>query len=207
MDRNCPETPEMGFDCYSALGALMDAVALLSGAEEPSNYRLDWPFTKEQVGDDPYLRLRTGPTFADLEHLLLKIVERRGGKINPTKLRETISVLLDTTIDEGGIVPTFAHDQGYAYRIYRRGEAHPGREAICRQVLYAWANSRKALSLTRATKILAVLSMSNEFAPLLSADAQLRGYVATLPNSALDADQCEVTFLLRATGRLKTYEG
>ena len=193
-----------GFDCYAALVALIDAVANLSGAERPTEYSLTWPYSSKQIREDEYLRLRVGPTFIDLVALLKALMVRTGATVlADEELEQTLSLLLDACIDEGLVVPTLSHDESCTYRIYRRGESNEGREATCRRVLYAWACYGHSLSMIRASKILAVLSLSKEFAGLLTADAQVRGYVATVPKNVLDTEQCEVAFFLRSTGRLK----
>lgn len=77
--------------------------------------------SKEYVEDNPYLRLRVGATFDDLQHIF-EWLWRETNCTLPTgrSLRNEVSSLLDIFIDSGGVVPVITPE---GKRAYRKGEA------------------------------------------------------------------------------------
>lgn len=204
LSLSSPTISEDGLDAYAYLIAIIETLAELIGAENPSHYVLSWPYTKDDISHNQYLRLRIGPTFNDFVELVQIIHSKRGGKeIDRDKVRLSLSLTLDSCIDQGCMVPTFAIYDGVTYRVYRRGETPP-REEVCNRILFAWANYGKSLSVTRVAKILATLGLSEEFSEIIQPDAATRGYVGMLPTTSLDTDSAEISHFLRNTGRITT---
>lgn len=177
--------------CFEELGSQI-------GAGEPADYCFDWPYSYEEIEREPYLRLRIGPTLADLVAIVDSITEAD----NLGVTRRRVTRLLDRYIDSGGVVPTVATYEGEAYRIYRLGESST-REDVSRRVRYAWQCYGKPLSLTRATKYLTILALD-----LAQADSQVeieaapRGNTLCFHPSILDS-RTEITQYLRNTSQLR----
>lgn len=196
---------ETGADYYSYLLSIVEALSELVGTENPSNYKVTWPYTREEIGRNPYLRLRIGPSFPDLViicgrlHQLLTKSEQP-----PPNSVSLLSLMLDTLIDQGAIVPTFANYDGAIFRIYRRGEG-PGQDT-CEPVVYAFAAHEKPLSIVRLAKILSVLSHSQKYHGMLNASAQPRGLVGSVPKTVLAAEPDNIATYIRNTGQIKTVE-
>lgn len=186
-------------DPLSIFIAIFEELSRRVGANEPSRYSLDWPYSYEQIQEEPYLRLRIGPTIADL----VAIVDSLTGAGDLNLTRRRVTRLLDRHIDSGGVVPTVATYEGNVYRIYRQGEASP-REDVSRRVRYAWGCYGKPLSLTRATKVLTILALDSP----QGADSQVeieaapRGNTLCFQESVLDS-RTEITHYLRNTAQLR----
>lgn len=191
-------------DCFIAFDALFSEIAQLVGANDPTRYESEWPYTKNEVRDKPYLRLRVGPTFGDVVELLALTL---WGKVpNNRRFRHIVSELLDRAIDAGAVVPTFAHADGVFYRVYRRGENDEIDSAV-RRVQYAIYSYGRSMSVTRVSKIDAILAFSRAYCGKTIARPLDRGTVGTLPATILDDPNIPVASFARNTGRLRTVKG
>lgn len=185
-------------DPLSVFIATFEVLGRNVGAHDPSQYKLDWPYTYSEVQQEPSLRLRIGPTIADL----VEIVDSITGANDLSLTRRRVTRLLDRYIDSGGVVPTVATYDDTPYRIYREGEAST-REDVSLRVKYAWECYGKPLSLTRATKYLTILALD-----LPQSDSQVvignapRGNTLCFNESILDT-RTEITQYLRDTDQLE----
>lgn len=201
MVKECPEHGWKVFDIFSGVKAILDALANMIGADDANNYSQNWPFTISEVRADPYLRLRIGPTFGDLVYLVTLLAQRCGyQKINA--IERAISLVIDMSVDQGSIVPTYAHFENMSFRIYRRGEQNQYRRALFRAQL-AWHESGIPMSLTRFSKLLAIMGHSKEFCEGIDVGAATRGTVALLRPELSGGEKVEYSHHLRDTGRLK----
>ena len=191
------QSENSGDDPQSAFMRIFQRVASLVGASDPSRYQLCWPYSREEVIADPYLRLCLGPTFFDLVEMVLRACPDLG---SAEVARREVTRLLDRFVDNGGVVPTTAIYEGDVYRVYREGEAGL-RDPISDRTLYAWEQYGKPLSLTRVTKLLTFLNFSdNEPGAQIRPDD--RGNTFNYRGSVLD-DNTEVSRYLLRTKRLK----
>lgn len=194
-----------GIDCYSYLIALMGALSELVGGEKPSEYKAVWPYSKEEIDRNPYLRLRIGPTFPDIVTICARMYKLMTNLDSPpVHLAKTLSVTLDALIDQGAIVPTFANYEEKAFRIYRRGEG-PGQD-VCDKVLFALATQERPFSVTRIAKVLATLSHSQKYHKLLESSARTRGLVGGSRKTVFGAEPANIPTYLRNTGQIKIIE-
>jgi hypothetical protein len=187
-----------GEDRLSAFLALFDELAERVGAADPSRYDFDWPYTREEIRDDPYLRLRIGPTANDLVWIVHSVVPDAGG-LSATAWQ--VTRLLDRFIDSGGVVPTTAQVDGEIVRIYRKGERQPRVEASER-LLHAWRRYGKPMSLTRATKLAAIMAFSDPGDSSVGVSALPRGNTLAFRPTVLH-DETEVVFYLRGTRQIE----
>lgn len=186
-----------GPDPISAFIACFDTLAKWVGAYDPAEYRLNWPYTAVEIDADPYRRLRIGPTIPDLVEIVGVVTKRDDVELT----RREVTRLLDRFIDAGGVVPTTAQYGERIYRIYRKGEAKL-REEVSDRAKYAWSIYNKPLSLTRATKLLAILELDRaDGGSETQVSAAPRGNTLTFQPSLLDAET-EVTQYLRNTNQL-----
>ena len=188
---------------WQAFCDVFDVLGDEVGAADPDTYRASWPFAKEEIDARPYLRLRIGPTFADLARMLCDIAAVRNMAI-PSGT--SLSAMLDFAIDSGFVVPTITEYDRRFFRIYRKGEAGY-RDRIADRVLYAWRNDGKPLSRTRLTKLLATLAFSEDLNTEIWPETLERGSVATFQSNCVDEDQIEVSLFLRANGLTKAVGG
>jgi hypothetical protein len=187
-------------DCYRYLLGIMTALAKIIGSESPADYRAVWPFSKQEILKNPYLRLRIGPTFSDLVELCRRIYHKVNGcEIRSSAFVKTLSGTFDNLIDQGAIVPTFAHYNNESFRIYRRGEG-PGKDT-CEQVLCAFAAYAKPLSSVRFAKVLATLSHSRKYHQVLSASAQTHGLVGGVRQSVFQSEPNNISTYCLRTGQ------
>jgi hypothetical protein len=187
-----------GRDPVSAFISCFEVLAEWVGASDPREYRLTWPYTYEDIERDPYLRLRVGPTLTDL----VLIVGMVTGVDDFESTRRQVTRLLDRFIDGGGVVPTTAEYDSQIYRIYRKGETRL-REHVSERTKYAWRSYGEPLSLTRASKLLAILAFDDaEHDSAVTVQAAPRGNTLSFAPSILD-DTTEVTHYLRNTSQLK----
>jgi hypothetical protein len=186
-------------DPLSVFIAFFEVLNRRIGANEPSDYEFGWPYSYEEVQREPCLRLRIGPTIADLVAIMDLLTETDDLSVT----RRRVTRLLDRYIDSGGVVPTVTTYEGGVYRIYRQGEAST-REDVSRKVRYAWDCYEKPLSLTRATKYLTILALDLP----QGADSQVeieaapRGNTLCFHESILDT-RTEITQYLRDTSQLR----
>jgi len=186
-------------DPCSIFASVFDALARLVGALDPSKYALTWPYSYEDIARRPYLRLRIGPTFQDLVAIMDALVPDDLPVALPT--RNLVSAMLDDGIDSGAVVPTIAHYDGHAYRIYRKGENDLRDEAVDR-IAYAWLNYGKPMTLTRLAKINAILAYSNCIPQTLVPCTLERGNSASLQTTSLDLEGPELGEYMRRIGRI-----
>lgn len=204
MKQECPEEGWEIFDVFTGVKSLLDSLAEMVGADDASHYSLQWPFSVKEVELTPYLRLRVGPTYGDLISLV-KSLANMCGFSELASIERAVSLIIDMCVDQGSIVPTYAHYGNETYRIYRRGEQDQYWKIIFRAQL-AWQNSQLPMSLTRFSKVMAILSHSNEFPDSFECGAETRGTVALL-RPELSSDQpIEISHHLRDTGRLKVID-
>lgn len=89
----------------------------LLGEMNPAQYALR---DKQTIQDNPYFRLRVGPSFADLLHIMGELWEKLPNAPKTLEsLHNCVSRLLDGHIDYGQIVPVL--DQR-GVRVFRKGE-------------------------------------------------------------------------------------
>lgn len=186
-------------DLFQAFNALFDQLSASVASDKPVGYQLRWPYSREDVQRDAYLRLRVGPTFDDLVELLRRLVPHAA--VDPL-FAQRVSTLLDHAVDGGSVVPTLAQYDGQFYRIYRRGESDPA-DACVDRLCYALQGRKKAMSLTRIAKLDAILAFSRAYAGTTVARAIERGNVGALPASILDDPDVDVASYARNTGRLQ----
>lgn len=196
---------DAGIDCYGYLLALMGALSNLVGGEKPSEYKAVWPYSKEQIDRNPYLRLRIGPTFSDILSLISKMYKLLSNlNSTPTHLADALSITLDALIDQGAIVPTFGNYNNKVYRVYRRGEG-PGQD-ICDKVVFAIGTQEKPISVTRLAKVLATFSHSQKYHKFLKSSACTRGCIGGCHKTVLGSEPENIPTYLRNTGQLKAVE-
>ncbi len=185
-------------DELSVFIAFFNILAEWVGADDPSKFRLEKPVSPSEVEAVPYRRLRIGPTFVDLATIIDEFVPR----LSSREAWMIVSRLLDRFVDDGGVVPTTAAYGDHLYRIYRKGERDP-RDRASLRTRRAWDASKKALSLTRASKLLTILAFSEDTA---ATDVQVktveRGNVFCHAGTVLH-DEAEIAHRLRRTGQLE----
>jgi hypothetical protein len=187
----------------SAFDALFRDLGRVVGADCPGNYSLERPYTRAEVQDNPYIRLRLGFTYQELVQFFRNNLTE-GQAPNADTI---VSALLDLFIDRGAVVPTFTLHGDQCLRVYRRGEANPNwEEAIDRLKLALNAlppEERKELldSRTRVTKIAAILAFAGD--RTLNAGALERGTVGMLPGSVVERHAEELTRVLQHRGLWK----
>jgi hypothetical protein len=185
-------------DELSAFIALFNTLAEWVGADNPSQFRLGWPMPAEAIQREPYQRLRIGPTFADL----VVLIDELAPNLPHHEARPIVSRLLDRFIDEGGVVPTTAVYKGKLYRIYRKGEKDP-RDRISLRTRRAWQEYGRPLSLTRVSKLSAILAFSEDVDASDTAVATLeRGNVFCHARTVLH-DEAEISHRLLRTNQLE----
>lgn len=184
---------EMLFDAFFL------ELSRLVGATNHDEYALSWPYTIEQVRENPYLRLRIGPTFDDLVALLSTMLP---SSVETRSLRSVMSDMLDRFIDEGVVVPTIASYDGKLYRVYRKGE-NDHRDKAVQRTLLALDHLGRPISRTRMAKILTILTYSSRVDTCLVPSAEARGNVSMLQPDLLSQEEAELTRYLRDTGYIK----
>jgi len=190
-----------GIDVYGYVLALIEVISEYVGTQDPREYKLDWPFSRREIEKNPYLRLRVGPTFADLLALCSKLHALVCSSPLPDDLENSLSITLDALIDQGSVVPTFANYGAKLFRIYRKGES-PAQELL-EKISYAVAAHGKPVSPTRLSKLLTVLSHSEKYSKVLTSSARTRGYVAGAPKTVIGAEPENIAGCLRNIGMLR----
>ena len=181
---------------YSLFSALSNFVC----SENPCSYSLEWPYAAQQIKEDPYLRLRIGPTFADLVELLTRVAPM----ISFSTAKLHVSRFLDAAIDAGVVVPTIGYMDGACYRIYRKGEAGTDDRAlkVLEIAVEDCATSHDKPSIpytdTHVTKVVAALTFSGASPGYFSVKSEARGTVAITKSSVLSDGGDEVGKLLKA---------
>jgi hypothetical protein len=191
-------------DRYSLFRAFFEELALRAGTSNYNEYNLAWPFSQAEVRRTPYLRLRLGPTFGDLLAIMADLW--RVPASEQSDLRHSVSALLDWAIDDGAVVPTVAQYEGSLFRVYRLGE-NRFHDIVTDRTAYALTTWAKPISLTRLSKVLAILSFSSEVEEIVSPSSLPRGTAAVFPTAAVDKEVGEVSHYMRAIGRLKRARG
>ncbi len=188
-------------DRYSVFREFFEEFAQRAGTSKYQDYSLRWPFSKAEVRDNPYLRLRIGPTFGDLQAIMADLWQVPASE-RGANLRHSVSALLDWAIDDGAVVPTVARYEGRLFRVYRLGE-NRFHDIVVDRTAYALTVWEKPISLTRLSKVLAILSFSSEVEEIVSPSALPRGTAAVFPTAAVDREAGEVSHYLRDIGRIK----
>lgn len=187
--------------------ALFEALGRTVGADDPNDYSLEVPFSRKQIQDYPYLRLRIGFTYREIvtmfEHHWTALWS--GSSMDADEL---VSMLIDMFIDQGAIVPTFSLDGGPCRRIYRKGEANPAHDDEVERLHYALTrlpedkyrdiidNHR-----TRVAKIVAIMAFAGRTGNTLSAGPLERGTVGVLMPSVVERNALELTGYMRRIGK------
>jgi hypothetical protein len=197
------------YSAPAALQALLENLGRVVGAENPSSYALEEPFSKSQVKEDPYLRLRIGFTFEEIINVFRSGL---GGAWIPSKQVELeVSALVDAFIDDGAMVPTFTVGDHSCARIYRKGEANPRWDRELRRLKFALDSLNKDdrteildAGRTRISKICAILAFAeSETDGALVPGALERGTVGSLARSVVELEDAEITNLAQRFGYLK----
>jgi hypothetical protein len=170
------------------------------GAANYKDYSLSWPFTKNQISRNPYLRLRIGPTFDDLVHLMSGMLDS-DLRLSEDSIRSAVGDLLDRFIDEGVVVPTITSYEGKFYRIYRKGE-NGHRDKAIQRALLSLDHLGRPISRTRLAKILTILTYSSQVETCLVPAAEGRGNVSVFTKEIF-AEEAEITRYLIETGHIK----
>ena len=190
-----------GLGAFDLFISLFKALSDIVGAEDPRKYALSGPYTKEQISENPYLRLRIGLTFSDLLGLCDQIAQITGEYYLSSPC--CISAMLDWAIDQGGVVPVVACYDGHLYRVYRKGERTPHDEG-CRQKYFAISSYNEPISRTRMAKVFAIMAFSARIPDTVSPSALPRGNVGTFSaDSVLNDDNCDITRYFRDTGLIE----
>lgn len=173
--------------------SLSDAV----GSSDLGGYRLTWPYAREAVLEDPYLRLRIGFTAGDLNGILRQAATKTRDEVS---WRRTTSKVLDRLIDCGVVVPTIAVLDGNLYRVYRKGESGPRDETVDR-VLLGLAQYGAGLSRTRMSKVAVITSFLRPMSSAAHVAPFERGNALALDDDVLDSET-EIVGYLRRTGKV-----
>ena len=192
-------------EVLAALLACLETLADWVGADDPSRYRLGWPYESHTINRRPHLRLRIGPTMPDILEIVATLLDKTEGE--QESLRSRVTRLLDRLIDTGAVVPTTARYDGLIYRIYRKGEGSP-RDLVSSRIANALYEYQQAtdhdLVATLMTKILTIMSFSaeEEAQPGGRPMADTRGNVVSYPTDLLD-DGADIFYYLLQTERLR----
>lgn len=192
-----------GFGATDLLAMIFEVLAEMVGASDARAYILDWPYPKEDIVENPYLRLRVGPTFSDLIRIYQELRSTKDVDVVPA--RNVVSAALDCLIDCGAVVPTLGCYDGTLYRIYRQGESKR-RNAALHRFLYGWHNYGP-MSLTRATKVDTILSFSSRLGGLTVPTSFKHGTVSAFGSNCLDERNVEIAEYARDIGRLQEMTG
>ena len=190
--------PELGMQ------ALFSNLAKETGADNPEQYALTAPYSKEKIKDDPYLRLRIGFTYKQISKLISQHLNLES--ISEKRIEYVVSALMDTFIDVGACVPTstLLRDGGACVRAYRKGESNPQWDKGLSYIDYALdglgAEERKNIEKggrTRVSKIVAILNYTGHAPEGFSIGALERGNVSILTNSVVESESEEITGLMQ----------
>jgi hypothetical protein len=198
-------------DPVSYAATLYRVLASWAGSQDPSSYRLPWPYSKEQVAEVPYLRLRVGFTFADF-HQILRELGRSSESDDGERprsdwaWRRTASKLLDRLIDIGTVVPTIAKYDGVFYRVYRKGESDLAREHMVASVVLGMEYYNKPMSLIRISKIAVIASLSMNEVQGTKVGVLERGNVFLLDEDVVNRPAEIARFMVRL-GRIRRASG
>lgn len=187
--------------------ALFEALGRAVGADNPQDYSLDFPFSRDEIHANPYLRLRIGFTYRDMLTLFEQHWAARFHKAG-MGADELVSMLIDLFIDQGAIVPTFSLDGGPCRRIYRKGEANRAHDDEVERLHFALTrlpdgkyrdiidNHR-----TRVAKIVAIMAFAGRTGNTVSAGPLERGTVGMLMPSVVEQNAFELTGYMRRIGK------
>lgn len=176
--------------------AVFEALSTSAGSSEIDDYELTWPYDREVVHADPYLRLRIGFTAADLTAILRQVVTKKTR--DESSWRRTTSKVLDRLIDCGIVVPTIAELDGDLYRVYRKGESGARDETVDRVLLGVAQYGDEGLSRTRMSKVAVITSFLIPTSSAAHVAPFERGNVLALDEDVIDSETEIVGFLRRA---------
>lgn len=171
------------------------------GAASPQEYCLSWPYSQDEVREQPYRRLRVGFTVEDFVTLVLHLQQRTNQAVSRSKIREEVSRFLDVLVDSGTVVPAICEYDDTFSRIYRKGESQY-RDTVADRVSYGWNAYGGPLSLTRATKLLSILAFSSGVSLAVEPMFREHGVVAGYEPAVSDKENPEITYYLRRIGKL-----
>jgi hypothetical protein len=189
-----------------AFEALFRRLGEVVGADDPAAYSLVWPYSKEQIDNNPYLRLRLGFTYRDLVRFFRQHWNDQHGSARPLDL--VVSDLLDCFIDYGAVVPTMCFANNTCTRVYRKGEANPKWDEEITRLRFALKclskDDRDSLmqrgGRTRVSKISAILALSGEVPTALRAGSLERGTAGVLSPSVVEKAGGDLTGVMRRLG-------
>ncbi len=188
-----------GWPAELVFDALFQGLAKASGADDPSQYSLERPYTSAEIQERPYLRLRIGFTYGELIEFLRTNLRTQRGSHAPEAVT---SALIDWFVDLGAIVPTITFRGDPCLRVYRKGESNPRWDTDLSRLVLALKELRgSSVSRTRVSKVAAILAMSSvgDTSGIRVAPAE-RGTVAVMGKSVVERSDIEVTAYLRNAG-------
>ena len=186
---------------------LFEALGHAVGADDPEAYSLDAPFSRADIRENPYLRLRIGFTYRDILALFEQHWTPRwsGSEIDADGL---VSMLIDLFIDQGAIVPTFTLDKDSCRRVYRKGEANRAHDDEVERLHFALTRLpddkyRDIIDRhrTRVAKIVAIMAFAGRTGNTVSAGPLERGTVGMLMPSVVERNAFELTGYMRRIGK------
>lgn len=179
--------------------SVFEALSEFVGGSATSEYQATWPYSRAEVLNDPYLRLRIGFTFGDLAGIL-----SYSDGVTPDRSRDwalVASKVVDRLVDSGSLVPTLANYGGKVYRIYRKGEGRYREDAVDR-ILLGMVEYEKGMSRTRISKVGVILAFARNGNGFTHVASETRGNVLALDEDLLDSDP-EITNYLRRIGAIQ----
>ena len=188
-----------GWPVELVFDALFQCLAKATGADDPSQYSLEQPYTSAEIQGWPYLRLRIGFTYSELIEFLRLNLRPQPGSLAPEAIAST---LIDWFVDLGAIVPTITFRGDPCLRVYRKGESNPRWDTDLSRLVLALKELRgNSISRTRVSKVAAILAMSSagDTSGIRVAPAE-RGTVAVMGKSVVERSDIEVTAYLRNAG-------
>jgi hypothetical protein len=192
---------EEGWPAELVFDALFQSLATASGADDPTTYALQWPYSVDEIRAEPYLRLRIGFTYAELTEFLRAHLRTNRTSSTPEAVA---SALIDLFVDLGAIVPTITLKGEPCLRVYRKGESNPRWDTDLARLalaLHELRSGNEQPSRTRVTKIAAIIAMSSAGKDTgFRAAAAERGTVAMMGKSVVERSDIEITAYMRNLG-------
>jgi hypothetical protein len=179
--------------------AVFECLSASVGSNDIHAYHLDWPYSRQEVLADPYLRLRIGFTAADLTAILRQVAAPEAG--DGRAWHRTTSKVLDRLIDCGIVVPTIAELDGRLYRVYRKGESGARDETVDRVLLGLAQYGDDGLARTRMSKVAVITSFLMPTSSAAHVASYARGNVLTLDEDVID-NETEIVGFLTRTGKV-----
>lgn len=192
---------EEGWPAELVFDSLFQSLAIASGADDPTKYTLQWPYSIDEIRAEPYRRLRIGLTYTELTEFLR--AHLRANRTSSTA-EAMASALIDLFVDLGAIVPTITLKGEPCLRVYRKGESNPRWDTDLARLVLALRELRSGNerpSRTRASKIAAILALSSAGKDTgFRAAVAERGAVAMMGKSVVERNDVEITAYMRNLG-------